>query len=265
MTMLQPELVKCAVCGKGNEVLVMTSTSRFGPSGLDTRPPAMYPFTMFLQTCKHCGYVNYDISEGDSSIRDFLDTEMYKTCDGINPVRGAKEFIQYALIAAHSKVATTWNNEDSEFTQEDVFWGFLNAAWSCDDLSEFKPNKEDAPDEEDEEYAEYKEFVEHLDPKKCKQDAIECRKRCLSLIEALLADKPDQAHKETFLGIKADLLRRTGQFDAVITEYTGKTFENKYVDQVVRFEIDLAKAKDTKAYTMGDIDLEKYPLKTTTD
>ena len=72
-------------------------------------------------------------------------------------------------------------------------------------------------------------------------------------------------NKETFIGIKADLLRRTGQFDEVIKQYSGKSFNNVYVEQIARIEVDLAKAQDIKRYNIKDIDQEKYPLKTATD
>ena len=262
MTMISQELAKCAVCGKGNEVSIMTSTCHFGACDLDTRPPAMFRFTIFLQKCSHCGYVNYDITEGNSSTKEFLDTDMYKTCDGINPAsEEAKEYIQYALIQAHNKVETIWNAAETESSQEDVFWGFLNAAWACDDAAELDPDEECELDEEDEEYEKYKAYLEQLNPEKCRQDAIECRKRCLDLINGLIVKQEDTEKRETLSGIKADLLRRTGQFDAVIAEYENKVFQNPYVDQVVRFEIDLAKTKDTKCYSMDHIDPVKYPLK----
>lgn len=239
MTMLVPALVKCAVCGKGNQVMIMKSTSRFGACDLDTRPPAMFRFTIFLQHCIHCGYVNHNITEGNDSIKDLLETELYTNCDGINPANEtAKHFIQHAIIQAHSNVESILNNTNSAPSQEYILMCFLNAAWACDDSFKANPEQE-----------------------KYNQDAIECRKRCLKLIDSVIVKIQDSEHKETMLGIKADLLRRTSQFETVITEYENKVFENPYIDQVIRFEIDLAKNKDTKAYNMQDIDLVKYPLK----
>lgn len=57
MTVLVKDIAKCGVCGKENQISVMKSTSRFGACDLDTRPPAMFPFTIFLQRCEHCGFV----------------------------------------------------------------------------------------------------------------------------------------------------------------------------------------------------------------
>lgn len=256
MTTIREETVKCGVCGAEVEVYNMASFSRFGGCDLDTRPPALFPFTIFLQSCSHCGYVDGDITEGDPSIKEFLGTEMYKTCDGIEPeCEETKHFIQFALIQAHNKVATTWNNKQTNSNQTSIFYGFLNAAWSCDDVAE-------AADYEPEEY---EEIEIKFDKEKAKRDAIACRKRCLDLIDILISDKKDLDEKETLMGIKADLLRRTGQFDEVIKQYSGKSFNNIYVDQIARVEVDLAKAQDTKRYNMGDIDQEKYPLKTATD
>ena len=249
MTDIVEKITKCGVCGKGNQVSVMLSCSHFGSCDLDTRPPALFPFTIFLQHCRHCGYVNTDISEGNSSMMDFIQSEMYQTCDGINPESpDARDYIRYAIMQSYMKVHEglfDFINSDFECSQENIFWGFLNAAWACDDAAMHEP-------EEDE---------EQYDRELCRRNAIECRKRCLDLVNSLIVSQEDQEERETLSGIKADLLRRTGQFDAVIAEYENKVFHNPYVDQVIRFEMDLAKAKDTKSYSMDQIDPIKYPLK----
>lgn len=231
MTQIMEEVVKCGVCGKETHVKVMASSSRFGACDLDTRPPALFPFTMFLQQCEHCGYVDVNISDYHREVSEFVATsEMYETCDGIEPKSTkAQQYIKYALIQAYKQVTTIWEDEESS-AKENAFWGFLNAAWACDD-------------EDD------------------KGAAEECRRRCLDLINNLIVNSKDQEQKETYLGIKADLLRRTGQFDALMVEYEDKTFSNKYIDQVIRFQLDLAKAEDTKRYSMDNIDIKEYPLK----
>ena len=253
MTKIVPELARCAVCGKGNEVYNLDSYSHFGSCDLDTRPSGTYPFTIFLQHCEHCGYVNTDITVGHSSIKDFLNSEMYKTCDGINPeVPEARDFIQYALVQSYMKIHTAlvdFVDSDVEFSQKNIFWGFLNAAWVCDDATMQEP----------------KEDEEKYDRELCRRNAIECRKRCLDLINTLIVNENDIDQRETLSGIKADLLRRAGQFDAVIAEYENKIFRNPHVDQVIRFEMDLAKARDVNRYSMDHIDAIKYPLKEKTE
>lgn len=233
MTQLVKELARCGVCGKGNQVLVMKSTSRFGACDLDTRPPAMFPFTIFLQHCEHCGYVATKISEGDSDVRGFVDSETYQTCDGIDPISpAARDYIRYALLQGYTRIEALFRGKEVDAGQDKAFWGYLNAAWACDDASENKPKAE---------------------AYKCARDAEECRKRCLLLINTLIVNHTEQKEKDTLLGIKADLLRRTKQFDAVIVEFENKTVKDPYADQVIRFEVELAKGKDEKRYNMNHI------------
>ena len=244
MTMLIKDIARCGVCGKGNEVTVMTSTSRFGSCDLDTRPPAMFPFTIFLQHCEHCGYVAPKIAEGDSSMSAFVNSEMYQSCDGIEPAsKSAKYYIRYALLQGYSRVATIWNNKETDSDLDKVFWGYLNAAWACDDMLYHKP-QEDEPN-----------YSRH----KCTRDADECRKRCLDLIDTIIVNHKEQKEKETLLGIKADLLRRTCQFDSVIVEFEDRKLQDQYADQVIRFEVDRAREQDAARYSMDDVDPRKYP------
>jgi len=238
MTMLQKDIARCGVCGKGNEVLVMTSTSRFGACDLDTRPPAMFPFTIFLQHCEHCGYVAPKIADGNSRLRDFIETETYKTCDGIDPISTvARDYIRYALLQGYTRIEALFRGEKVDADQYKAFMGFLNAAWACDDMAEHKS-------ETGKNYNQYK----------CSADAEECRKRCLLLINTLIVNNEKQ--KETLLGIKADLLRRTRQFDAVIVEFENKKFQDALVDQVIKFEVERAKEKDDKRYNMNHVEVQ---------
>ena len=231
MTQIVEELAKCGACGRGNQVLVMASYSRFGSCDLDTRPPELFPYTIFLQECHHCGYVAPEIAEENKDISEFLNSEMYKTCDGIEPIdNDAQKYIRYALIQAHNKVATLWNGTDKDSTQENIFWGYMNAAWACDDYARLNPKNS-----------------------KAKDDAILCRNRCLDLINTLIVSMKTVDEKENFIGIKADLLRRTGQFDALIVEYENKKFQNPIINQIIRFQIDRAKNRDDKRYNMDHI------------
>lgn len=118
-----------------------------------------------------------------------------------------------------------------------MFWGFLNAAWACDDKG----------------------------GKKAAEDAIECRKRCLDLVNVLIVNSEKLIQKETYMQIKADLLRRTNQFDAMIAEYINKHFESIYIEQIIRFQLDLAEQNDNKRYSMDNIDPKRYPLKERND
>ena len=237
MTILVKDIAKCGVCGKGNQILVMKSTIRFGTCDLDTRPPAMFPFTIFLQRCEHCGYVAPKISDGNPEMLDFVRSEFYKTCDGIEPKTDtAKDYIRYAILQGYNAVGSImWPDQTTEKTAgkgiNKVFWGYLNAAWACDDAVKLDS-----------------------DDSKCMEDAEKCRRKCLELIDTVILEHKEPKEKETLLGIKADLLRRTGQFARLEVEFGGKVFEDPYVSKVIKFELDRAKELDRKRYNMDHID-----------
>lgn len=103
---------------------------------------------------------------------------------------------------------------------EKAFFAALHGAWACDDEG-------------------------------AAEEAIHCRECALAELEKLIAA---QMHLETCLVVKTDLLRRTGQFDRLIAEYTGKRFWNTLIDRVVEFQIEKAKQKDTGCYRITDTD-----------
>ena len=234
MTKVVPELAKCGVCGKGNEVYYLSSTHHCGACDLDTRPLDTERFTIFLQRCVHCGYINTEISDGDDDLQDFVGSQMYKTCEELNPVsEEAKQYIQYALLQAYKQVATIWNGKEESYAQDNIFWGYMNAAWACDDRAERKKDDQS------------------------RLDAIKCRNKCLAIINSLIVNKKDQKEKEKLIGIKADLLRRTGQFDALVVEYENKVFESPYMNALIHFQIDRAKERDDKRYSTDNLELKK--------
>lgn len=99
------------------------------------------------------------------------------------------------------------------------FLSLLHCAWSCDD-------------NEDELAAEIRNMaLEPLDKIKPKSD----RERCnLQLM-------------------KADLLRRSGQFDRVIGEFKDVILEDKLRNDVITFQIELAMKKDIECHTIEEV------------
>lgn len=102
---------------------------------------------------------------------------------------------------------------------EAAFHSAIYAAWACDDV-------QDA------------------------DNAIFCRKKALELFEKLIIE---QEEKEIFLLIRADLLRRTRQFDLLIVEYKEEDFSEEELRKIVAFQIKKAKQQDTACYTMADV------------
>lgn len=113
----------CALCGKKSEYHVLGSTSAFGSMDLDTRPPALKRYTNgdTIQTCPHCGYVNYTVDTPTALPAEFVKCEAYTSIEksGMPPL--AIQFYKHAEIAKAEK-------DDRK-----LFWAYLRAAWECDD------------------------------------------------------------------------------------------------------------------------------------
>ncbi|MBQ9901744.1 MAG: DUF2225 domain-containing protein [Clostridia bacterium] len=102
---------------------------------------------------------------------------------------------------------------------EDAFFALLHAAWSCDD-------------------------VHHT------ERAVKCREMAIPLIEQLI--ETDNEHKNYFLLIKADLLRRSGQFDRLAEEYSSVRFDDDKDNRILAFQLEKAKENDTGCYRIAD-------------
>ena len=103
---------------------------------------------------------------------------------------------------------------------EDAFVALLHAAWSCDD----------ADDE---------------------ANAVRCRELALLLIDKLI--ETDAEYRNTFLLIKADLLRRAGLFDRLAEEFASFSSEKEKTEQIIQFQLQKAKEKDTRCYCISDV------------
>lgn len=115
----------CAVCGNESEQVGLASTNTFGGTpDLDLRPPEMMRSTMamWLQECPHCGYIAPDLKDEPAVTKEFLQSESYTSCDGLNFTNHLTErFYRYHLI----NIAAGDN--------EGAYAAALRAAWCCDD------------------------------------------------------------------------------------------------------------------------------------
>lgn len=80
--------------------------------------------------------------------------------------------------------------------------------------------------------------------------AVEMRKMALKSIDKIDA-KNDE--KDNLKLIKADLLRRSLQFDELICEFEDVTFEDELKNGAIAFQLELAAKKDSACYTIEDI------------
>ena len=99
------------------------------------------------------------------------------------------------------------------------FFSLLHCAWACDDR--------------DEEFA------------------VEIRKMALKSIDRIDAEDVDE--KNNLILLKADLLRRSVQFDRLISEFKDVIINDKLYNDILSFQIEKAMEKDCGCYTVEDV------------
>lgn len=83
--------------------------------------------------------------------------------------------------------------------------------------------------------------------------ASECRREAISIMEncRLLDD-------DSMMLLRADLLRRTGQFEKVISEYGEREFAEPFILIASQYQVRLSKEGDASAHNMNDIPNIKF-------
>ena len=107
---------------------------------------------------------------------------------------------------------------------EDAFFAALHAAWACDD-------------------------------KKDRQNAKLCRELAIPLAAALIEEEDN--NKDSIQLMRADLMRRAGQFEEMISIYASVHFTNDLFNQILDFEVEKAREKDTACYRIEDVRKDK--------
>lgn len=162
------------VCGEVSEHRVLQSTSAFGSSDLDTRPPypQRYSIDMWVQRCSSCGHCAPDISEGNSDASTVVQSDSYqKQLENLDFPQLANYFLCWSLI------------QESLDNSRGAAWGCIHAAWACDDA--------------DNDIA-----------------AQSCRKRAVTLLRKAQEKGQSFAKQEGGEeALTVDLLRRSGQFE----------------------------------------------------
>lgn len=99
------------------------------------------------------------------------------------------------------------------------FFSLLHCAWACDDAQDGL--------------------------------AVDVRKLALKTIDCVDAESGEE--EDNLKLIRADLLRRSLQFDELIGEFKDVSFEDELKNDVIAFQLELAVKKDSACYTMEDI------------
>lgn len=204
---------KCSVCGSESKHTVITKIQANGAPDMDLRPPAPHRSTMeyWVMECPECHYCNGSIDIPLKADKSYLDSDEYKTLDGLkteNPL--VSKFVRKAIVCMKNK------------DYKEAVQSYLYGAWVCDDNHNI-------------------------------ETGLECRKKALNIIEnsTILDD-------DNFLLLRADLLRRTGQFDKVVSDYGEKFFNVPLMLLASQYQVKLAKNKDILAHKMSEIPGVKY-------
>ena len=80
----------------------------------------------------------------------------------------------------------------------------------------------------------------------------EARLLSLKVFDQISPDERD----ETLIVVKADLLRRSEQFERLLSEYSDIHFEDELLNRIIRFQIERAKQKDTATYTVENVSMD---------
>ena len=240
MTTYAAQKFQCSVCGAVSEFKVLASTNSFGSPDLDLRPAPMQRWTMdtWIQECPECGYVSGKISDHTDISPEFLKSEAYRSCDGL-------DFKSELAVLFYRKYMICMK----EGAGDSAFEPVLHAAWCCDDKNDT-------------------------------ENALHCRKLSIPLLaerikwkkeyfdvriryetsdpcpDPRIIDKLTQAGREEIdplLLMKADLLRRAGCFEQLLTEYQNVRFSEPLLNRILAFEIEKANQKDTNRYTVRDV------------
>jgi hypothetical protein len=213
MTTIRQELVTCAVCGELTQVMVMDSTSTFGPPDLDLRPAEIARSSIFawIQQCSSCGYCAPTLDEATPSAREVVNSDAYRAqlADEDLPAL-ARSFLCSSMVFEEQ-------GDEAAAAQNAI-----EAAWVCDD-------------------------------KDLSGAATQCRLRAVELLRGSEAEGDAYSDPSTKYAVIVDLLRHAGRFeDAVAQADAALADAEGEVAVVLAFSRSLALAGDPGSYTVGD-------------
>ena len=204
----------CFVCGTESKICFFSDTE-MGARDLDQRPAEMKRSTMpfWIHECPHCGFISQDLSDRTHVTQEWLKGELFTSC-------GGRTFS--SRLAQQFYKFYLINQYDNNAAAS--FYAARCAAWECDDTED-------------------------------NENAVYCRQCALTALDQLAAQDPpiDPDILEDLFVIRADLLRRCGQFEQVIAEYSEKQFSLEVMNKIIAFQIEKAQQQDTRRYDLSDV------------
>ena len=212
MTTIQKRTFKCAVCGTEERYNIVFSSSTLGSPDLDLRPAEMKRSTMEFWI-QECPKCGY-VSKTVSEDPINVTYEWLHT----------KAYIDCDGLNFRSVLAVKFYKYYLINIRNgcigDAYYALLNAAWACDDVGDII-------------------------------NADKCRKSVIQFLDGLITENP-YSNSEDLKLRKIDLMRRSGQFELLIAEFSSCSFEDEMKNQILAFQLDKAAKKDSGCYTIED-------------
>ena len=215
MTTFLEEEKRCAVCGERSKHTVVASTSVFGSSDLDTRPPELERATLpwRVQTCPCCGYCAPDLSESIEKAAEVVQRDSYQQqLKSEEFPRLANAFLCLSMI--HENVG--------DFVS--AGWDTIHASWACDDGG-------------------------------AEAGAIKCRKMAVDrLLRARERGQSFSKIVGAEEAVIADLMRRSGQFKPAleICEEGLRRGPEELIASILNFQKKLIEESDVGCHTVDE-------------
>ncbi len=217
MTTFREVQLTCAVCGHTAAHTVLVSSSAFGDVDLDTRPPPLLRLALPLQiqSCPLCGYCAEDIAVAPPEAKKIVRGAEYR-----KQLKDERFPYLANLFLCHALLRAACGDYPG------AGWAAIRAAWACDDAGPA--------------YA---------------QAAVACRMRAVAwLSQARQQGQPFATGPGAEEALLADLLRRSGRFDAALMEIRRglASQPSRELRDVLRFEEHLCRRRDAGVHTMGE-------------
>ena len=204
---------KCNICGRENEVTILTQAQSLGTADLDFRPAEVRRSAMplWVKKCDYCRNVFSVTDPMPDYPPKYVDSKEFINCGGIAGLPDlGKKYVRLALIYVKAQEHRRAGN------------AYLCAAWACDD--------------------------EKLDV-----TASICRKKALECYNNVDGRKLSKRELDEFMLRILDMLRRAGMFEEAIEFSRELDFENDQYFKMCEFGRKKAEERDKACYKISDI------------
>ena len=83
------------------------------------------------------------------------------------------------------------------------------------------------------------------------ENAVAIRKQAIRYLDVMIRTYEEE--RNSLLVTKSDFLRRSGEFEKLISEYEGLMLGDELLDNIIQFQIERACEGDASCYTVGDV------------